>query len=371
MVPIKLYLIFVFWLFGFILLWKIPSLKRASHFKDFRKISVLIPARNEEGILGRLLDSLNHQTLKPDEVIVIDDQSEDATADLARRAGCTVMMSKELPEGWAGKPWACWRGARKATGDLFLFLDADTFLEPDGLSKIISTYIEKGGLLSIQPYHEMKKGYERLSAIFNIVSLAGMNAFTPLGEKLKPMGAFGPCMICSREDYFKVGGHEKVRGEVLESIALGRGFLEANLKVACYGGKETVSFRMYPDGLASLVEGFGKGFGTGARAMSVVSLFMMAAWIFGGVSVTRHLVQSAILSDFVGFVGWLILDVLYVFQIHWILFRIGNFGFSTARLFPIPLFFFIMVFGYSALRIFVIRKVRWKGRDVKTARRRD
>ncbi len=371
MIPVKLYLVFVFWLFGFILLWKIPLLKRARHLKDSPKLSVLIPARNEEGILGRLLDSLNRQVVKPDEVIVIDDQSEDATAELAMTAGCTVIRSKELPEGWAGKSWACWQGARKANGDLFLFLDADTFLKPDGLSRIISAYIEKGGLLSIQPYHEMKEGYERLSAIFNIVSLAGMNVFTPLGERLRPVGAFGPCMICSREDYFQVGGHETVRGEVLESIALGRGFLKANLKVACYGGKDTVSFRMYPDGLASLVEGFSKGFGTGAGAMSMVSLFMMAAWIFGGVSVTRHVVQSAILSDFVALIGWLILDVLYIFQIHWILFRIGNFGFSTALLFPIPLFFFIMVFGYSALRIFVIRKVRWKGRDVKTARAKD
>ncbi len=372
MIPIKLYVIFFFWLLGFIFLWKIPLLKGGSKLNGLSyKVSILVPARNEERTLGQLLYSIHQQTFKPHEVIVIDDQSEDATAEAARGADCIVMTSKDLPEGWTGKPWACWQGAQRATGDILLFLDADTFLEPGGLSKIVSAYLERGGLLSIQPFHQMKKSYERLSAVFNIITIAGMNAFTPLGPKLRPTGAFGPCMICSREDYFRVGGHEKVRGEVLESITIGKEFLKAHRNVYCYGGKETISFRMYPDGLRSLVEGFGKGFGTGAGAMSPASLLMMVGWVFSGVSVTRHLVQSAILTDPLGLLGWLVLDVLYIFQIHWMLFRIGNFGFSTSLLFQIPLIFFVAVFAYSILRIFLIRKVRWKGRDVKTAKGKD
>jgi 4,4'-diaponeurosporenoate glycosyltransferase len=367
MIPIKLYLLFFFWFLGFVFLWRIPTLKKGNPLNNFSyKISIIIPARNEEKTLGQLLHSIAHQTLKPHEIIVIDDQSEDATAEVARREGCIVMTSKNLPEGWTGKPWACWQGAQMATGDIFLFLDADTFLEPEGLSKIVSTHLEKGGLLSIQPFHKMRRRYERLSAIFNIIAMAGMNTFTPLGSKLKPMGAFGPCMICSREDYFKVGGHEKARGEVLESLAIGKEFLKTNQEVHCYGGKETISFRMYPDGLWTLVEGFSKGFGTGAKALSLGSLLMIVAWVFGGVGVTRQLIQSVLLENMTDFVGWFMLDVLYIFQIHWMLLRIGNFGFSTALLFQIPLLFFVIVFMTSILRIFLIRKVRWKGREVKT-----
>ena len=371
MIPIKLYILFFFWFLGFIFLWKIPALKKGRTHPRSYKLSILIPARNEEKILGQLLQSITHQSIKPHEIIVIDDHSEDATAEVARRAGCNVIASDRLPEGWTGKPWACWQGAQKATGDVFLFLDADTSLEDEGLSKIVSTYLEKGGLVSIQPFHKMRRRYERLSAIFNIITAAGMNAFTPLGPRLKPTGAFGPCMICSREDYFRVGGHEKARGEVLESLAIGKEFLRANRKVHCYGGKETISFRMYPDGFQSLVEGFAKGFGTGANAMSVASLLMMVAWVFGGVSLTRHVVQSAIMGNPLELLGGLVLDVLYIFQIHWMLFRIGNFGFSTALFFQIPLVFFIIVFAYSIVRIFLVRTVRWKGRDVKTARGKD
>ena len=127
--------------------------KKGNNLNNFSyKISILIPARNEERTLGQLLQSIAHQTLKPHEIIVIDDHSDDATAEIARRAGCIVMTSKDFPEGWTGKPWACWQGAQKATGDIFLFLDADTFLETDGLSKIVSTYLQKGVFSRYSPF---------------------------------------------------------------------------------------------------------------------------------------------------------------------------------------------------------------------------
>src|SRR4030042_5537321 len=102
MIPIKLYLLFLFWFSGFIFLWKIPVLKKGKKLNNLSyKISIIIPARNEESTLGPLFHSIAHQTLKPYEIIVVDDQSEDATAEIAKRAGCIVMTSKDLTEGWA------------------------------------------------------------------------------------------------------------------------------------------------------------------------------------------------------------------------------------------------------------------------------
>jgi len=335
-------------------------------------VSVIIPARNEEKNLAILIHSIKRQTLKPLEVIVVDDLSEDGTAAVAEGEGCVVLRSENLPENWAGKPWACWQGAKKARGGIFLFLDADTFLEPDGLSRILYEYREKRGLLSIQPFHQMKQAYERLSAFFNIVAMGGMRAFTIMGDRLRPLGAFGPCMVCSREDYFATGGHshEKVRGEVLESLAFGKAFLIANGNVHCYGGKGSISFRMYPAGLTALIEGFSKGFGTGANAMSLGSLLVMVFWIFGCCSVTRHLIQSAILGNMAELPWWALLDGLYALQIHWMLLRIGNYGFLPALVFQIPLAFFVFVFGLSLFRIFFMRKVPWKGRTVNTEKKR-
>jgi 4,4'-diaponeurosporenoate glycosyltransferase len=356
-----------FFFLGFILLWRIAYPKKWSlPDRSPIEVSIIIPARNEERNLSRLLDSLKDQSFKPSEIIVVDDDSRDATAEVGRKAGCRVIPSSPLPEGWAGKPWGCWQGANSAKGNLFIFLDADTFLEPEGLAKIVSTYLEGKGLLTIQPYHRMEKAYERLSAVFNIVTMAGMNTFTPWGEKAKPMGAFGPCNVCSREDYFLTEGHQKVRGEVLESLGLGKQFLRANRKVRLFGGKGAISFRMYPEGIGSMIEGFGKGLGTGAKAMSPPILLMAICWITGGVGVTRHFLYSLILADSPGFLASIGMYLLYALQYHWMLRRLGNFGFLPALLFPIPLLFFIGVFGLSFLQIFLLGRVRWKGRVVKT-----
>jgi len=73
-------------------------------------LSVIIPARNEEKNLDRLLAIPGAGGLLPDEILVVDDHSEDATYEVGIRAGCTVIRSAEIPEGWVGKTWACWQG---------------------------------------------------------------------------------------------------------------------------------------------------------------------------------------------------------------------------------------------------------------------
>jgi 4,4'-diaponeurosporenoate glycosyltransferase len=358
------YIAFLFWLFGFFLLWRIPYAKKKDN-PDLNDpdVSVIIPARNEGAALARLLRSLRAQSVKPAEIIVVDDQSEDATAEVARRYGATVLLSPDLPDGWVGKTWACWQGANHASGDMLIFLDADTFLEPGGLEKIVSTYDGKG-LLSIQPFHQMERPYERLSALFNIIVMASIRAFSVFGTKLKPLGAFGPCIVCRRETYFALGGHQTVRGNILEHHALGRVFIRAGHAIRCYGGRGALSFRMYPHGLGSLFSGCARSVATGAGAMPFVSLLLIICWIFGAFGVTRHLVQSAFSADGMGLLAWVGLHVLYVFQIHWMLARIGNFGLVTPLLFQVPLMFFAAAFFWSLVLTFFKKRVRWKGRLV-------
>ena len=148
--------IFCFWLFGFWFLWKIPipgDRRRSSPRRG--SLSVIIPARNEERNIGLLLASLKSQSSEPMEVIVVDDQSDDRTSEIAESLGCRTLRSTDLPPGWAGKPWACMQGAREAQGDLLLFLDADTVMAPGGLEKLLMSFPESGGLISVQPYHHM------------------------------------------------------------------------------------------------------------------------------------------------------------------------------------------------------------------------
>src|SRR5205814_44671 len=146
-------------------------------------------ARNEASTLPLLLASLRPELVPGDQLIVIDDESTDDTADVAARGGAVVVSAPPLPEGWTGKAWACATGARIATGDTLVFLDADVIVAPGGLHRVLAAH--HGGLLSVQPFHETVRPYERLSLFFNVVAMMGTDAFTPLGTRPQPSGAFG------------------------------------------------------------------------------------------------------------------------------------------------------------------------------------
>ncbi|MBP1757475.1 MAG: glycosyltransferase, partial [Firmicutes bacterium] len=233
-------------------------------------VSIIIPARNEEHRLPPLLKSLAEQDYQPLEILVVDDHSTDHTAEVARQGQATVVPAAEISEGWIGKTRACWSGALAANGDTLVFLDADTRLDhPDSLRRLVQAYARSGasGMLSVQPYHTVVRWYESLSAIFNIILIAGMNRFTVFGQRLTGAGAFGPCIVCRRADYFQVGGHEAVRGAVLDDLAIGQLFQHHGLTVNCFGGRGVLSFRMYAEGFRQLIEGWTKNFGS---AVSVV-----------------------------------------------------------------------------------------------------
>lgn len=124
--------------------------------------------------------------MQPREIIVIDDGSVDSTASIAMHYGAKVLNTNTLRENWKGKSAACWLGANEANGDFLLFLDADTFFEhPDSLQNLMQTYERYGktGILSVQPFHRIKKSYENLSLLFNMIVFAGMNVFTIFRQK--------------------------------------------------------------------------------------------------------------------------------------------------------------------------------------------
>jgi 4,4'-diaponeurosporenoate glycosyltransferase len=366
----------LFWLPGFFLLWRIPRCgsgpARNARGSDGRgaggRIAVIIPARNEERTLPLLLASLACQERKADEVIVVDDGSEDATAEVASRHGVRVVAAGPKPDDWMGKSWACWQGAQATAGDTLVFLDADTTLSPGGLAALERTLAADGGLVGVQPYHSIRRPYEALAAFFNIVVMAALNTFSMRGRGVPPSGSFGPCLACSRSDYVAAGGHEAVRHAIVEDMAIGRRFQDAGMPVTCYAGRGTISFRMYPDGLAQLIEGFTKNMAIGASSIRGDFKALIVLWLTG--------VTVCVFSGIASLLPWFsvyrpmeaVFYALYAGQLYWMLRRIGSFGPLTALLFPVPLAFFHVVFFRATMLVRRGREVTWKGRSIRTGR---
>lgn len=349
---------------GFILFRKktVPR-EHGGTFRMTGKPSIIIPARNEEGNLPFLLGSLQVQSMEGLEIIVVDDHSEDRTREIAECFGVRVIESPPLPEGWTGKNWAVTTGYAAAQGDILIFLDADVRLAPDALPYLLAARERCGGVVSVVPYHQTERFYERLSLIPNIL---GLFAFTSPMERNNPaQGLYGACIVTTRDDYEKAGGHEGVKGELLDDLNLGAWFRESGIAVHNYIGYGLVSFRMYPGGIRSEVEGFSKGAVLSTGKLSPWTTILVAAWLVG-------LIASQSFPFFLG-TGWAlplaIAYVAYTLQIYYFVRYTGWFGHWLPALHFISMSFFLFVMLYSISQIVFFGRVAWKGRQVKVGRK--
>jgi len=307
-------------------------------------VSIIIPARNEAHNLPKLLGSIASQSAKPIEILVVDDGSSDDTADIARQFGAKVITPPPLPDGWRGKTWACHQGARAARGEHLLFMDADTWFEPCGLERVLS--IHHGGALAIAPYHAVRKIYEDLSLFFNICMTIGTI----------PNGLVGQFLLVNHNSYNLAGGHESVRGHILENFRLAEKFCAAGVPLRSITGMGLVSLRMYPHGPRDMLLGWTKGFAAGAGGTPAGSMLLAIAWISGltVVPVLAFLTFNWPLSGAV--------CLLCSLQVAWVGRKLGSFGWLLMLLYPLPLLFFFATFGWSVMRSG--KKVTWKGRVI-------
>lgn len=354
------------WLLGWALALRLPVLPAGSP-RQQRRVSVLIPARNEASTLPRLLTALARQQLPPDEVIVVDDHSSDDTAAVARRVVAStelplqVIQPPPLPDGWCGKPWALQHGVTASSGELLVFLDADTEPEPAFLSRLLASQERLGGLVSVQPYHRTVKAYEQLSVLFNLVGLMAV----PLGPGCGV--AFGPALVSSRADYERSGGHAAVAGKVVEDWFLAHCYEGAGLPVSAFIGDGVIAYRMYPGGLGDMVVGFGKNFATAAGEVRWPWMLAVLLWL-SGLFWAAWCLPAALL-------GWPLVGspdlapnalpyAAYALQLLVLTRRVGRFRWINL-VFPLPVLFFLGVFLMAILNL-ERGEVRWKGRRFRT-----
>ena len=327
-------------------------------------VSIIIPARNEAENLRTLLPLLRIDENSRVEIIVVDDGSTDETAKVAAAFGAHVVEAPPLPFGWLGKSWACWNGASIAKGSWFIFLDADTRPSSDFVERMWQLLRLRGGLVTVQPYHETPTFREQWSVFFNTVLVAGSGAMSWLPGRRT---AFGPCAACWKGDYEATDGHRAVRGEVLEHLKLGEQFRGAGLAVNSVIVPDLLRFRMYPAGWKELLNGWTKSIALGAGSAHPVYLIVTIAWLTALLGCAMQLVDITLqIGDWrQGQIGLAVAAYSAgVVSVGLTVRRLGSFRWYTALLYPLFLFFFFGLFGYAVLRSYIVRRVNWKGRTI-------
>ena len=188
-----------------------------------QSISVVIPARDEAHRIGPLLDAIVGAP-GVDEVIVVDDQSSDDTAAIARRAGARVVEGAPLPDGWAGKAWALQQGIRAATAERVVTFDADTRPDPMLPTALVARATgDRLDFLTVAGRFDCPTTGSRWLHPAMLTTL--VYRFGPPGtEGARPERLLGngQCATFDRRWFLDVGGLELVKHDVVEDVALSR-----------------------------------------------------------------------------------------------------------------------------------------------------
>jgi hypothetical protein len=229
------------------------------------RLSLLIPARDEEAQIGPALRAALESRGVELEVVVLDDHSSDGTrAVVAALAAADPRVRLErappLPPGWSGKQHACQVLAERASHELLVLIDADVRLAPDALARIAAFVGSRDiGLASGFPRQETGTFGERLIVPLIHFLLLGFLPLARMRRSLQPaLGAGCGQLICvRREAYERAGGHAAIRASLHDGLMLPRAFRRAGIMTDLFDATELASCRMYR-GLAEVWRGFAK-----------------------------------------------------------------------------------------------------------------
>lgn len=266
-------------------------------------VSILIPARNEETVIERCVKSALNQEYPNLEVLVLDDESTDHTPQILNRIQTSapkslqVLKGESKPDGWLGKPWACRQLANQSDGKILIFIDADTWLEKSMVSRVVrSMGHDVLDFLTVWPQQRLVTFWEKTViplvyyALLTLLPVRYVHKIPRwIPAKLEPLvrpmfaAACGQCMAFKRSAYDAIEGHQAVKDQVVEDVALAKEIKKRGFKMKMYHGKASISCRMYNSG-KEIREGFSKnflaGFGHNIPLFIAMALLHLIVFVF-------------------------------------------------------------------------------------------
>ncbi len=342
--------------------------------KKWPFVSILIPARDEEKRIGPCLEGLLKQDYPSYEVIVLDDRSTDTTLNLVRdwakrNSRLRVIKGKELPEGWVGKPWACWQLSQKAEGDWIFYTDADTWHLPETLKRTVQMAEEKDAdVLTLLTRQETRTWLESLVIPVMAYTLL---AFLPTRWSLRKesffskfAGVSGQFIFIKRKVYEDFGGHQTVKNEIVEDLNFGKQVVRRGYRLVVGNGSDFSYCRMYLNA-KEVWWGFSKNFFP-ATGFSFL-FFLNAMWVL----ILNGAAPFAVLA-------WGPRSILFwpglilCLAVLWVRFRQAvQYKMSLGSILFHPLGCLIFaVIGLNSVRWFWFGGGHWKGRTLKRTTQR-
>ena len=343
--------------------------------EELLELTVVIPARNEEDCIGACLKSLAAQSeegfqLGRDwELVVVDDQSTDGTAEIAREfPGVTLLQAAKLEKGWTGKANAIWTAARKARGRWLLFTDADTIHERGNLRRAIhEASRQKVGMLSYSP-RQIVTGFWQ-GTLMPLVFCELALAYPPSkvsDPNQRVAAANGQFLLVEREAYRRIGGHPAVSDRVLEDVEMALLAKRRHVGLRFRYAGDAVATRMYRT-TGVMIEGWTKNL-----ALLFHNVLALALWRALDILLLIGLPWLALefwnarfgarSLQWLG-VGW-VLVLLWIRNLIRFYARVGksNFDFLNCAISPLGLPLFVVLLYRSWFQHRILKQVSWKGR---------
>ena len=355
----------------------------AHSITQLKSVSFCIPARNEESSIRKCVESVISQNYPYFEILVLDDHSTDSTSqiltDIQKNnpdSKIRILSGEPKPETWLGKNWACHQLSLTATGDILVFLDADTWIDTN-LANAINNMFNSADIdaITIWPEQELGTFWEKVIipqiyyVIFTLLPVR-YSQYDPkwMPEKMRPLfrsyfaAACGQFIAFKKETYQTIGGHSSVRDKVVEDVELARLIRRNGLKIRLFRGSEAVHCRMYTNH-NEILKGFRKnflaGFGNNLLLFVAAGILHFVVFIMPIILFIYALISndSVILIMSLALIIWPWILRLYIDYINnWNLKYI--FGHQLG------------VCWFQILSVIVLidkllkRKVSWKGRDL-------
>ncbi len=332
------------------------------------RVSVLIPARNEEGSIRAAVESvLAHRGVEL-EVVVMDDHSEDRTAEIVRELAARdprvrLERAPPLPPGWCGKQHACHALAQAARHPVLAFVDADVRIAPHGLREMVD-FLEDSGADLVSGIPRQRTGTLLEKLVIPLIHFV-LLGFLPVPIMRAKRGVSfaagcGQLFVTRRDSYARAGGHAAIRGSRHDGITLPRAYRRAGLITDLFDATETASCRMYR-GARELWNGFAKNATEGMAAPlailpwtvlliggQVLPLVLLLAGLSG--AAPTAVVGPAALACALGYTTRMLLAVR--FRQSWL----------GTLLHPLGVLIVLAIQWHAWARWLTGREIAWKGR---------